>query len=154
MRASLEGRTSVLKPRPRRARRREQQRRFGTGDGWNEPYLAQHGIELRQRFRVQFDDKIPAAIGGVNGRDFGEAAQRSHHTVGSMAFDFDHHDAAHALFERVRPQDHGIAEDLTLPLQPFDAGAHRRTRHTEIDGEIGDGAAAVMPQQGHQFLVE
>ena len=96
---------------------------------------------------AEFDHQIPAAVGGVDGRDFRKAAQRADHPVGGMALDLDHHDAAHALVDRVGAQDDGVADDLAGLFQPLHAGPHGRARDAEIDRQIGDAAPRIVAQQ-------
>jgi hypothetical protein len=48
----------------------------------------------------------------VDGGNFRETAKRFDHTVGDMALDFDHHDAAHRQVDSVRAQNDRIAQNI------------------------------------------
>jgi hypothetical protein len=54
----------------------------------------------------------------------------------------------------VAAQDHRVSDDLALPLQAVEPGAHGGARDLQDRGELRDRAAAIVPEQGDEVLVE
>jgi len=71
-----------------------------------------------------------------------------------MAFDFDHHDAAHRQIDGIRAQDYGIADDIAGIFQPLHASPHGCPRNTEINSNIRNAASPVMAQKRNQLFIQ
>jgi len=131
----------------------QQQTGFGVGDAVDLADAAKDGIETFQIGRGEFDDHVPAAVGGVDDGDFGESTQGAEDRGGAVAADFDHHDGAHALGAGVGAETEGETLDGASGEQALDAVLHRAAGDGQAGGEAGDGAAGILAQKGDEGAI-
>jgi len=115
---------------------RQQQARFRIRNSLDEPDALQGLIEGLEAFHAEFDNNVPATVGGVQRLNFRHAAQRFEHDGRVFAFDCHHGDGANALRFGFWFEPHGKTANHAVGGQPVDAVLHCSARDFE---ELGQG---------------
>jgi hypothetical protein len=114
---------------------REQQTCLGTRNSLDKPDALERLIESLQTFNSEFDNDIPAAVGGVQRLHLRDIAQRFEHRGRMFSVDRHHGDSPNVLWCGVRPQAHGKTTDCAVSGQAVDAILYRTTRDFEAAGQ-------------------
>src|SRR5699024_9555897 len=132
----------------------QQQAGLGVDHTVDRADAAQHVVEGGQVGAGDLGDQVPAAVGGVQGLDLGEAAQVHDHAVGAAALDLDEGGRTHGRGLGVVAHPHREAHDHAGGGELVDPAGDRGPGDPEPVGEGRDRGAAVVAQGGEQSFVE
>ena len=116
--------------------RRQKETRSRIRNPLDETDALERLIEGLEAIDAEFDNNVPAAVGGVQRLNFRNAAQRFEHDGRVFAFDCHHGNGANALRFGFWFEPHGKTANHAVGGQPVDTILHRAARDFE---EMGQG---------------